>query len=61
VSGPLREAQQALRQLGYDPGPIDGVMGKLTAQALNAFQHDRALPETGTLTAATARQLALPN
>lgn len=32
--------QARLRNLGYDPGPIDGIAGPLTAEAVRAFQED---------------------
>lgn len=32
--------QARLRNLGYDPGPIDGIAGPLTAQAVTEFQAD---------------------
>jgi N-acetylmuramoyl-L-alanine amidase len=32
--------QSRLRNLGYDPGPIDGVPGQRTARAVRAFQAD---------------------
>ena len=34
----LRDIQAALDEMGYDPGPVDGVWGKRTEAALNAFQ-----------------------
>lgn len=48
-SGPaaIRQAQQLLVQLGYDAGPIDGVMGRKTKSAIAAFQRDAGLPVTG--------------
>ena len=33
----VRRAQVLLSQLGYDPGPIDGIFGDLTQDALDAF------------------------
>ena len=35
--GTVRQAQNLLTQLGYDPGPIDGVFGDRTQDALDAF------------------------
>jgi peptidoglycan hydrolase-like protein with peptidoglycan-binding domain len=32
--------QARLRNLGYDPGPIDGISGPLTEAAIRAFQED---------------------
>ncbi len=33
----VREVQQALRDAGYDPGPIDGIMGPRTRSALRRY------------------------
>ena len=53
----VRQAQIQLRELGYDPGPADGIMGRQTIAALKQFQRDRDLPVTGKLDAATREQL----
>ena len=37
-------AQHHLQRLGYDPGPVDGVMGPKTRAALAAFQQANNLP-----------------
>tara|TARA_A100001201_G_scaffold143662_1_gene146572 strand:- start:7659 stop:8429 length:771 start_codon:yes stop_codon:yes gene_type:complete len=34
----VRAAQERLKALGFDPGPVDGVYGKLTKTAVLAFQ-----------------------
>jgi hypothetical protein len=39
--------QARLKNLGYYAGTVDGVLGKLTTQALRQFQHDRSLEVTG--------------
>jgi len=39
--------QMALKSHGLDPGPIDGVMGPATLQAVSAFQKTVGLPVTG--------------
>lgn len=46
----IRAAQEALTELGYDPGPADGVIGKKTRAAVSAFQRARGMNEDGTLT-----------
>ena len=33
----VREVQEALQQSGYDPGPIDGIMGPRTKAALRKY------------------------
>ena len=50
--------QTRLRELGYNPGIIDGNMGGATRAALTAFQTDNALPITGDLDDATKTELA---
>lgn len=39
--------QEALAERGYDPGPIDGIIGAGTRAALRAWQKDNALPADG--------------
>lgn len=39
--------QQALTDLGYDPGPVDGVNGAMTTAAIKAFQRDHGLNPDG--------------
>jgi Putative peptidoglycan binding domain len=41
------DTQVALYQLGYDPGPPDGVYGRLTADAIAQYQYAYRLPVTG--------------
>jgi murein L,D-transpeptidase YcbB/YkuD len=51
----VRRIQKALRNLGYDPGPTDGVFGHQTTAAVLAFQVAKGLApdgEVGKLTAA---------
>ena len=40
----IKSAQTYLRQLGYDPGPIDGNMGVRTRAALENFRRERNIP-----------------
>ena len=51
----VEDIQQALQQLGYNPGPIDGLMGRKTEAAITAFQQENdlvvdGLPSAGLLT-----------
>jgi murein L,D-transpeptidase YcbB/YkuD len=62
ASGPgvqqdIRQAQEALKSQGHDPGPIDGVMGPQTREALRAFQSSNGLKQTGMLDAETKQKL----
>lgn len=50
-------AQELLEAHGYQPGPIDGVYGTQTAQALREYQKDRNLRVTGTLGESTRKSL----
>lgn len=43
----VRNVQQALKDKGYDPGPVDGIMGPNTRAAIKQFQSDNNLPATG--------------
>ncbi|SDO66359.1 Curli biogenesis system outer membrane secretion channel CsgG [Rhodoferax sp. OV413] len=54
----LKSAQERLNKLGYDAGVADGSMGRKTVAALNAFQKDRRISQTGRLDAATIQELA---
>lgn len=51
------EMQTILAQLGYQPGPADGVSGKRTTDALKKFQGANKLPTTGVLDSETAARL----
>ncbi len=43
----LRDMQRVLDELGYEPGPVDGVMGRKTRAAIELFQEGAELPVTG--------------
>jgi hyperosmotically inducible protein len=51
--------QRALRDKGYDPGPIDGVMGRRTASALKDYQKSEHLRATGRMDSETAAKLKI--
>jgi hypothetical protein len=57
ASADLRSAQQALQAQGFDPGPIDGVMGPRTSAAVRDFQQKENLTVTGQLDAETRARL----
>lgn len=46
----IAKVQQQLSALGYDPGPVDGVMGKQTEIAIKHFQVDTEVQVDGELT-----------
>ncbi len=53
----VRDAQKALRHLGYDPGRIDGVVGSRTQAALVRYQRAEGLPPRGQLDVETMARL----
>jgi TolA-binding protein len=53
----VRQAQERLKEAGFDPGPIDGLLGKQTKEALREYQKAHGLPQTGQLDASTRDSL----
>lgn len=53
------QAQKRLKELGYDPGAIDGIWGKKTTTAIKRFQQDNGLPVTGQLDKQTRAELII--
>ena len=53
----VRAAQRHLKERGYYSGPIDGVLGAATENALRAYQRDKGLKVTGRLDTSTVRSL----
>lgn len=51
-------AQRALAELGYDPGPADGLPGPATRAAVRAFQADAGLPVDGEISQGLIDHLA---
>lgn len=50
--------QEALKNKGFDPGPIDGVIGAGTKKALKAWQQSQGLPADGYASLETLTRLA---
>ncbi len=46
----VRTAQAYLTYLGFSPGGVDGLMGRMTRSALHEFQEQHGLPETDEVT-----------
>ena len=53
----VRAAQAYLTYLRYDPGPVDGLMGRLSRSALGEFQAARGLPVSDNIDAALLSNL----
>ncbi len=43
----IRDVQMLLSELGYDPGPVDGFMGRMTGTAIQQYQEAKGLKTTG--------------
>jgi peptidoglycan hydrolase-like protein with peptidoglycan-binding domain len=54
-----RDVQAALKERGFDPGPVDGIAGTRTTKALQEFQKKNGLAVTGQADAATLQKLGL--
>lgn len=51
------EAERMLADLGYDPGPVDGILTADTRAALRDYQGDSALPVNGRMTWAVVENM----
>jgi TPR repeat protein len=52
------KAQRLLVELGYNPGPVDGILGPRTMAAIRAFETKSGLPGTGKPTDALIARLS---
>lgn len=57
----VSELQKALKQRGFDPGGIDGAMGRKTRAAIIAFQAANGIPADGIAGPATLAALGEPH
>jgi peptidoglycan hydrolase-like protein with peptidoglycan-binding domain len=55
--GDIQVAQTHVRDIGFDPGPIDGIYTAQTQAAVRAYQARYSLPVSGQLDYATRLQL----
>jgi uncharacterized protein YecT (DUF1311 family) len=53
----IASIQSNLNRLGYDAGPVDGVLGSGTAAAIRAYQSANGLAPTGRVSAALSKAL----
>ncbi|MCW2310018.1 peptidoglycan-binding protein [Rhodobium gokarnense] len=54
----VRSVQRQLTELGYDPGPVDGLYGEQTAETIRQFLADRGIRGNGRITRRLHRELA---
>jgi peptidoglycan hydrolase-like protein with peptidoglycan-binding domain len=55
----VRRVQQILKNEGYDPGPINGVLGPKTEEALLQYQQKQNIEATGWLDRETKARLGV--
>lgn len=55
----VRLVQERLAERGYDPGPVDGMIGSATRAALASFQRAEGLADSGTINTETLDALGL--
>ena len=55
------KVEQRLKELGFEPGPIDGVFDAQTEPTLRGFQKKAGIPETGKVDDATMAELVASN
>lgn len=53
----VKEIQRGLKRAGFDPGPVDGIMGSATRAAIEAYQRRNNLPVDGTPSRELLRRL----
>jgi hypothetical protein len=54
----VRELQKILNDKGYEAGPVDGIIGPRTTNAITEFQKSEGLASTGSADEETLRALA---
>ncbi len=59
TNGKITEIQRALLKAGHNPGPVDGVIGESTMNAVNSFQKANKLPVDRYLNMATVNALGV--
>ena len=56
----VQVTQERLAQLGYYNGPVDGIFGPTTRDAVGKYQIDNQLDVTGSLSPDTLQSLGVP-
>ena len=60
TSRTIARTQAILTSLGFDAGPADGKMGRMTRDAIAAFQTSKGMPATGEIDKALIEALGMP-
>ena len=55
----IQKEQMRLTELGYDPGPADGIKGQKTIEAIKQFQRDNGLSVDGVVGNQTRQSLQI--
>jgi peptidoglycan hydrolase-like protein with peptidoglycan-binding domain len=58
--GQIQVVQERLKEFGFDPGPVDGVLHPQTEAAIRQYQEKHGLPVSGALDEATRESLQVP-
>jgi peptidoglycan hydrolase-like protein with peptidoglycan-binding domain len=53
----LAGIQARLNNLGFEAGPVDGIMGPKTRRGLNAFRRAHEMPESNSLDETTQKKI----
>jgi peptidoglycan hydrolase-like protein with peptidoglycan-binding domain len=56
----IRQVQQALQKKGFDPGPVDGLFGPKTKEAVRNFQDRYGMNASGDIDNQTLFALGIP-
>jgi Putative peptidoglycan binding domain len=56
----IRQVQQALQKKGFDPGPIDGIIGPKTQEALRNFKDSYGISASADIDNQTLYALGIP-
>lgn len=43
----IKAVQEILAKMGYDPGPVDGLIGPGTSRAIRSFEEQQKMPQKG--------------
>jgi peptidoglycan hydrolase-like protein with peptidoglycan-binding domain len=53
----IKAVQEILAKMGYEPGPVDGIMGPGTAAAIRKFEEQQKMPAKGRISGALLKTL----